>query len=390
MNVRIPRSVTAAIFAFVLSSTPTLPYLHVEPSRPYSQADLESQALQSVRDGYALLVDPALDPTRLKLVGTVNEGDRATVGIAGRIAEIARFRAGNAFYGLRYTAAEVNLAGGKVEVNGDRLTLRADELTRLTFEVGARGPRPDDVTGQRIPHEFVFEYTNGAWILVFDRPLWPDSGGPRPDAPPAGQPILTHARLDDIDIGAGAKKVLAKPVSAYGTYNWAAAVDYAHWWANDGPRAGYGYNPAYISYPNDCTNFMSQALTAGGWTPIGGWYLDPNVWWYDGSNQTNSNTWSAADWLLPFINNSGRGYPLGSFTDLQLGDLMFADWAYNGTPGYPEHAMMLTYKTSNSYADIRFSYHSNDRYDWPLASILTTNPTPSNLYWGSRIQYTSN
>lgn len=48
------------------------------------------------------------------------------------------------------------------------------------------------------------------------------------------------------------------------------------------------------------------------------------------------------------------------------------------------------YKTSNNYADIRFSYHTTDRYDYSLASILATNPTPSNQYWGHHVQYTSN
>ena len=69
---------------------------------------------------------------------------------------------------------------------------------------------------------------------------------------------------------------------------------------------------------------------------------------------------------------------------------MWANWAYNGTPGVPEHSMMLTYKTSNDYGDIRFTYHTTDRYDYPLSMILASNPTPSNLYWASRIVYTSN
>lgn len=151
-------------------------------------------------------------------------------------------------------------------------------------------------------------------------------------------------------------KVFARPVAALGSYNATAAVDYAHWWANAGPRTGAGYNPAYTSFSQDCANFMSQSLAAGGWTAKGGFYLDPSVWWYDSNGPSNSNTWSVADWLAQFDTNSGRSYAVGAFTDLQLGDLMFADWAFNGTSGTPEHSMMVTYKTSNNYADIRFSY----------------------------------
>lgn len=149
------------------------------------------------------------------------------------------------------------------------------------------------------------------------------------------------------------------------------------------------YDHAYkIFSDNDCTNFTSQNLAAGGWTAKGGFYLDPNVWWYDASNATNSNTWSVADWLLPFINNSGRGYALAAFTDLQLGDLMFADWAYNGLSGRPEHSMIVTTKLSNNYADIRFTYHSINRLNKPLSDILAEQP--GSQYWGSHIQFTSN
>lgn len=387
MKVRIPRSLSAVAFALVLSSTSPMSLVQTEPTRPHSQADLESQALQSLNDGYALLIDPTLDVSRLKLVGTVNESDRATVGVAARVAEIARFRSALAVYGTRIKAANVSLLDPKVEPTGDQLILRATESLRLVYEVGDRGPRPEDVAAQSLPREFVFEFSDGAWTLVFDRPLWPNSGATPPNAPKVTQPILAHTRRDDIDVGFGAK-VLAKPLFASGTYRWLDAVYYAHTWANAGPSEGHGYNTAYDAYPVDCANFMSQALRAGGWTDIDGSQSDPSVWWYDDVYDQNSNTWSAADWLINFIYVSGRGYPLSAFTDLLLGDIMFADWAYNGTPGVAEHSMMLTAKTSNDFNDIKFTYHTTDRYDYPLSFIMAS--SPNSLYWGSRIQYTSN
>lgn len=376
----ITRSFAVIAFAFALTSAPALPSF--EAGSAYSQVELESQARSSLNDAYTLLIDPTADTTRLNLVGTVNEGDRATVTAAGRIAEIARFRTAAASYGTRVTGAKVTLLDPRIETRGSELVLRAIEDTVLSFEVGDRGPRPEDVTRQRIPHEFIFDRAGGGWLLVFDRPGWPQSNGGGTPGPRLTQPLLAHSRSDEFQ---GAMKVSAKPVSAWGTYQWLDAVYYAHTYA-------YSYNSAYVSYGSeDCTNFMSQALRAGGWTLTSmSSSTDPNLWWYDDTYDQNSQTWSAADWPINFVYSSGRGYSLSAFTDLVLGDLMFADWAYNGTRGAPEHAMMLTYKTSNNYGDIRFTYHSTDRYDYPLSLILADFPTPSNLYWGSRIAYTSN
>jgi putative amidase-like protein len=259
--------------------------------------------------------------------------------VAGRIAEISRFRAAAAGYGTRVTGANVTLVDAKVEIRGNQLVLRAIEDTVLSFEVDDRGPRPEDVTRQRVPHEFIFDPISGGWVLVFDRPAWPQSNGGGTPGPKLAQPLLADKRSND---SPGGMKVSAKPVGAWGTYQWLDAVYYAHTYA-------FSYNSAYIAYVQDCTNFMSQALRAGAWTLTSmSSSTDPNLWWYDDTYDQNSQTWSAADWLINFVYSSGRGYSLSAFTDLVLGDLMFADWAYNGTPGVPEHAMMLTYKTSNS------------------------------------------
>lgn len=365
-------------FAFVLTSVPG-PIAPFQGAQTYAQADLEAQALASLDGAYTLLIDPAADPARLKLVGTVSEGDRRTVDLAGRIAEIARFRSAAASYGTRVTGATVRLVKPTVEARGSQVIIHADEYTVLTFEVGNRGPRPEDVTSQRIPHEFVFELIGNTWTLVFDHPAWSRPGGG--PGPKLAQPTLANRPADS---PGGGSKVLARPMSAWGTYRWLDAVNYAHTYA-------YSYNPAYTAYLQDCTNFMSQALRAGGWTLTSmSSSTDPNLWWYDDVYHQNSNTWSATNWLINFVYSSGRGYALSAFTDLYLGDLMWADWAYDGLQGYPQHAMMLTYKTSNDYGDIRFTYHTTDRYDYPLSLILASNPTPSNTYWGSRIAYTTN
>lgn len=67
---------------------------------------------------------------------------------------------------------------------------------------------------------------------------------------------------------------------------------------------------------------------------------------------------------------------------------MWADWNYALDPDI-DHSMILTQKSSNDYADIKFTYHDTDRLNYSLASILASSPTSSNLYYGMRIQYTN-
>lgn len=353
----------------------------------YGITDLEADALQSLRDSYALLIDGSIDPARLKLVGNIREnGQTQTVG--ERSAAIGQRRSGNLRYGLVFTSADVSLRDVAVERRGQQVLLHATEVVWLSFQVNHRGARPEDRMAEAFPHEFVFEYLNGRWTLTLDRVLWPAPPAPKdPNAPPIDFPTLSDLR-SSLPSREGSAPRLLSPVAASGSYNVSGAVNHAvtYW----GPTTNeYDHYYKFFADPaNDCTNFASQNLAAGGWTAKGGWYLDPNVWWYDASNATNSNTWSVADWLLPFINNSGRGYSVAAFTDLQLGDVMFADWAYNGLTGRPEHSLIVTTKLSNDYADIRFTYHSVNRLNKPLSDILAENP--GSQYWGTHIQFTSN
>ena len=157
----------ALAFAFVAYAT-GLPSFIVGPA--YAQPDLERQALASLIDGYTLAIDPAADPAELSLVPRVNQDDRATIDVAGRIAEAARFRSALASYGTRRNGATVTLVGPTVERRGAQLILRTIEDATISYEVNGRWPRPEDAFKQRIPHEFVFEVIGARWTLVLDRP----------------------------------------------------------------------------------------------------------------------------------------------------------------------------------------------------------------------------
>lgn len=129
----------------------------------HDRADLEAQALESLKLEYALLVDPAAD-TRA-LIGARGEDCRERSPDERR-AYIERRRVGNAEYGMRFVEARVDLKGQAVRVSGGTLVLRANERTDLVFDSPTRRA---DVTGFAVPHDFVYELRGGRWVLVFDR-----------------------------------------------------------------------------------------------------------------------------------------------------------------------------------------------------------------------------
>lgn len=158
-------------------------------------------------------------------------------------------------------------------------------------------------------------------------------------------------------------------------YSASAAVAYARKWA-------LSANPDYEAFGQDCTNFISQALFAGGWDMTTSTDLcederDDNLWWYRRDacwhikrNSHCSWTWSVARYLYRFLCNSARATFVKSVWDLQPGDILQKDYADD----YIKHSLILTEKTEDN---LYFCSHSNDYVDEPFfgpGGILKRNP----------------
>jgi hypothetical protein len=328
---------------------------------------LRAQALASLEAGYRVL-----------LTGRQTEvlvADRGEVGVertsAERLAATLYRRDFNAQYGVRFTAIEVELVTTGLEVAGSTAILHADEHVKMHFASGWEVDPERDLTRMRIPHSFVFSQTERAWRLDFD-----DAGGMRDggktvdagtDVTPARirpQSSSTGGRLAAIEPYDSAAAYIRPDVSprlesAYGTYWPNPAGDYAYNWA-------YSRNSAYRDFsPDDCTNFISQALRAGGWTDKYGFYWDWNNWWYQSYDQTTSWTYVAA--LRQFMSTSGRAQGLAYINDLQKGDVLQADFGQNGSW---DHSLMIDAKYSSNLADIYVSYHSIDTQHRHMSDFL--------------------
>jgi outer membrane protein OmpA-like peptidoglycan-associated protein len=136
-----------------------------------------------------------------------------------------------------------------------------------------------------------------------------------------------------------------------GTFNRLAAAGYAIRWA-------LGNNPVFPVYANtpgagnnDCTNFVSQVMLAGGWTVVPGGKRDPTAWW--SSPDESSWTWAAANNFGDFIKRSHRASNC-TRDELDLGDIVQDIHPGNDVP---HHTMVVSQKLGTK---IYLSYHSRN------------------------------
>ncbi|WP_163101985.1 amidase domain-containing protein [Peribacillus alkalitolerans] len=106
-------------------------------------------------------------------------------------------------------------------------------------------------------------------------------------------------------------------------YNRMKAIQYAErWWDSRNPR--------YQSFKDNCTNYISQCLRAGG-APIWGSPNRGKGFWYSGSSYSYS--WAVAHSLKQYLSNSKTGLrakKVARVTDLELGDIICYDFEGDG------------------------------------------------------------
>ena len=139
-------------------------------------------------------------------------------------------------------------------------------------------------------------------------------------------------------------------------------------WANDGSPIGGG----------DCTNFVSQALYAGGWVMRYPSYKDTSSWFstvLDYTRKERSMSWASANHFSSFLKWSGRARPC------LLPEILIGDILQQYLPGkdYPSHTMMVT---QVSKGRLYLSYHSNDHMNALLDDVLKRSPKGSHFsFW---------
>lgn len=133
------------------------------------------------------------------------------------------------------------------------------------------------------------------------------------------------------------------------------------------------FNDTYPYYGNNCANFASQVLDAGGWYRTGGgsWQQNDNSKWtynlagYKGATRT----WYSARYLHRFASNTGTYEWLDNIWKARAGDLLFTDWDPNGKPdGDIDHVMVVS--GVSKFGEPRISQKSSSRNNIMLSTSI--------------------
>lgn len=171
-------------------------------------------------------------------------------------------------------------------------------------------------------------------------------------------------------------------------YNRQGAANYADSWVSNATTLRH---PNYPSFSNDCTNFISQAMSAGGHYPQQGgssstddtqWWLHYNSFW---NNFTWSNSWSVSLDNLVFLQNQDPGGSMGSLLGSQYtsgyapsgmmnGDTLYYDWGTGEGISHATIQVSVGTDPVSQYFGTLVDQHTNDRYH----AIYTLQPYNAN------------
>ncbi|MFE9406443.1 amidase domain-containing protein [Streptomyces sp. NPDC006530] len=266
--------------------------------------------------------------------------------------------------GESYTGADTHVAVNKATVSGRQATVEVTEDTTLTYKK-IRGDEPA-TTGFRTRYELALTNTAGTtWELTSIKSK--DNGPVAVNEPTVAKAAVVTDDGQTYPDGTPASTkypAAANPKTKTGTgYDYAAMAAYAEkYWKN--------YNPAYRQFNGaggDCTNFVSQALKAGGWKNVPGSTSDYRNWWYDGALQTNS--WVGVNDFAWFTLSNQRATNLANVYQMDVGDVLQMDFDRDGSK---DHSMMVTYRSSTGTPYL--TYHSTNTYRKSLASLIASYP----------------
>lgn len=149
-------------------------------------------------------------------------------------------------------------------------------------------------------------------------------------------------------------------------------VDYATKWTNS-PNDGDeddDVNHDFPVAPNNCANFASQVLRAGGWE-YDDFGINPysTVFW--GPDPLGpagpSRTWMNAAYQYTYVDKSSYDY-LDNIRNATAGDLLYVDWDPDGkADGDIDHVMVVT---SNEGGEPGISQKTPNRSDIPLSESI--------------------
>lgn len=280
---------------------------------------------------------------------------------------------------IRYENGQVkDVKFGAVNINGDAATVNASAVLNFRIKAGVGAP---EFTEYEEGHTFAFRKEGNKWVMTsaeyMPYPATSDpvdkNSLPKVSLPstgeggsPSGRPKQAPPAQDSTRRGGPNSSVTEAPLVFYDRN---AAAAYARQWAKSN-------NPNYRTFPKDCTNFISQALFAGGWTHTG-WEFsrtENTTWYYAGLSQ--SYTWAGAHNHMLFHNSAGRSWVAEKFEWMIIGEPISVDFEGDG---HVDHTVIITKVDANN--NLFVSYHSYHTLDQPLSYFFSNYPNAKYYGW---------
>lgn len=158
-------------------------------------------------------------------------------------------------------------------------------------------------------------------------------------------------------------------------YDRAAAVAYANRWWN-------GHNPAFTYFPSDdCTNYISQVLLAGGF-PMEYTGVRDRGWWYrGGANPDWSFSWAVAHSLRWYLAQHPAVEAHDSPQRLELGDIINIDFEGDGVV---DHSLVVTGFSATGDPLVNAHTSSSLRRHWSYRDSPAWTPNIQYFFWHIR------
>lgn len=226
------------------------------------------------------------------------------------------------------------------------------------------------VEGRVIQHWQRWRPLRGGWRLTAHRAT--DEGTPSPD-PAAGRGGGNRRESESHPVRlASPEPVWAGPRAICTGYDRVRAMRYAELWWD-------GFNPAFERFEDDdCTNFVSQCLLAGGMRMTGGQRRDTG-WWYrfaSGARPASwSFSWSVSHALYQYLTQHAGAQRVQTARALRIGDLIFYDW--DGQGRYDHTTVVVDFDPNG---DPLVNAHTDPSYHRPYRYLDSRAWTPRTRY----------
>ena len=301
--------------------------------------------------------------------------------------------------GLEYAKGQIlDIRYDQLTISGNTATLFATAVYKLHFKPKDGIP---EFTQYDETREITLAKQGNKWVLTSQKlhiQGIPGSGA-KDSLPTTGLPALQdapagttgrairslHEERDGYAVNETAVQEttggpLATEYPWFVTYNRTAAANYAVTYA-------YTSNSAsYRTYGNDCTNFISQCLKAGGWTDAGGLLSrTANTSWFYGSfESTTSYTWAGAHNHYFFHKESARSTAGTNVYVMSLGDVMHVDFSGDG---HIDHTVIVSKEDAATGNDF-VSYHTTNVLNKPVSQFISDCGATAKFYvWRVKSSY---